>query len=83
MRRRWSTGAVTSGTGGRQLGSRVCVASIHAAVSRTVRLTQPFTVRSAIDRNASSPALRPRDGFRPTSPQGAAPWRIDPSPSLA
>ena len=31
MRRRRSTGDVTNGTGGRQLGSRVCVASIQAA----------------------------------------------------
>src|SRR3546814_5209195 len=69
-----SIGAVTKGTGAKAAsGTRVWVASSQAAVSRTVRLTQPLTVRSVIESSASSPTLRPREGLRPTSPHGAAP----------
>src|SRR5215831_19106394 len=63
---------------------RPAMASSSPAVSRTVRVTTPSHTRPLIDSPRSGPKeVRPRDGFRPTSPHSLAGMRIEPPPSLA
>jgi hypothetical protein len=52
-----------------------------AAVSRTERATTCSTGVRTTQRGGG--AVRPRDGFRPTSPHHPAGRRIEPPPSLA
>jgi hypothetical protein len=76
-----SIAVVTSDAGAKAAsGLRDWVASNQAAVSRTVRLTQPFTPRSSIDLIVSSPALRPREGLKSDQAAGrrAVPDRAEP-----
>src|SRR6058998_1763667 len=55
-----------------------------AAVSRTVRVTACSIVIPAHVSPASGPSdVRPREGFRPTSPHSLAGMRIEPPPSFA
>src|SRR5207249_546723 len=59
-------------------------ASRIAAVSRTVRVTACSIVIPAHASPASGPSdVRPREGFRPTSPHSLAGMRIEPPPSFA
>src|SRR3954454_3716324 len=58
--------------------------SSHAAVSETVRLTQPsIAMPPTISVRSGASDTRPRLGFRPTSPQQEAGILIEPPPSLA
>src|SRR6266403_2555661 len=55
-----------------------------AAVSRTERVSTPSM--ASPPRNSPRPGpheMRPREGFKPTSPHSLAGIRIDPPPSLA
>ena len=58
--------------------------STKAAVSRTVRLTQPC-VDTSPDRSDNLGAMEntPREGFRPIRPLAPAGMRIEPPPSVA
>jgi len=54
------------------------------ALSRTLRLTTPSTLKPAQPSPESGPSdTRPRFGFRPNRPQFAAGTRMEPPPSLA
>src|SRR6185312_3340270 len=55
----------------------------HVAVSRTLRLTQPFTDSTMPISNERASMVRSRDTFNPNSPLHDAGMRIDPPPSLA
>ena len=60
------------------------ITSSTAAVSRTVRVTQPSMVAPIHVSPRSGPLLtRPRDGLSPTSPHSLAGTRIEPPPSFA
>ncbi len=59
-------------------------ASSSAAASRTERVTANCTESGRARSSLPGPTeVRPREVFRPTSPQHAAGMRIDPPPSLA
>ena len=59
-------------------------ASRIAAVSRTLRVTTPSDTMPPTGAPAAGPnEVRPRDGFKPTSPHSLAGMRIEPPPSLA
>src|SRR5262245_20390670 len=59
-------------------------ASSIAAVSRTDRLTTwEITSPCQYSPLCGPSEMRPRDGFKPTSPHSLAGMRIDPPPSLA
>src|SRR5205814_1680155 len=52
------------------------------AASRTVRVSPNSTTRPNPSLQYGPLGVRPRVGFRPTSPQQAAGMRIEPAPSL-
>src|SRR6266404_2131792 len=55
-----------------------------AAVSRTERVSTPSVASPPNSSPRPGPhEMRPREGFRPTSPHSLAGMRIDPPPSLA
>ncbi len=65
-------------------GSGPAATSSSAAASRTVRVTANCTLSGrAISPLPGPTDTRPREVFRPTSPQHAAGMRIEPPPSLA
>src|SRR5687767_13415938 len=67
------------------LGSCVLASSIrlrNVAVSRTVRLRHPSTRRGHGGEPKVPDNRRPRDAFRPKSPQCEAGIRIEPPPSV-
>src|SRR5690349_21206071 len=88
-RRGFSAAAVAYGrTGGGAVygspGMAPAMASSIAAVSRTERDTIPSTASPYTPSPRSGPNdVRPRDGFKPTSPHSLAGMRIDPPPSFA
>src|SRR5688572_27025883 len=67
------------------LGSGVSGSSValrNAAVSRTVRLSAPSTRRGHVVLAKLPGNRRPRDAFKPNSPQWEAGIRSDPPPSV-
>src|SRR5205085_5542884 len=63
-------------------GTQPAVASRIAALSRTVRVSACSTATPERTSPAGAHELRPRVGFRPTSPQHDEGMRIEPAPSL-
>src|SRR5215208_2992943 len=58
------------------------VALRNTAVSRTVRVRAPSTRRGHVGFAKPPGSSRPRDAFKPNSPQWEAGIRIDPPPSV-